>query len=351
MGRGAFYYVAIGSIVCVLGFSANTSFAGFPRLCRLLALDGYLPEAFAHRGRRLAFSHGILALALFSGVLLIVFRGVTDALIPLFALGAFLAFTMSQAAMVRHWQKDGQRHYGKLIMNAVGAACTGVTCVVVIASKLTEGAWVSILLICGMLALFAGVRRHHDFIALATHTNASLEVGPPRAPIAVVPMRRWDAVSLKALRFAIGFAPDVVAVQVLTGEHLVDDLTDRWAALAEEPARRLGLPPPRLVVLASEYRRLYQPLITYVTNLAREHPARQVAVIVAELVEPRWYHFFLHTHTASVLRSLLLVRGGPQIVLIEAPWYLRDWIPERQRLQGRARRIAPQHPQKSTSRA
>jgi hypothetical protein len=330
-GRGAVYFVTMVSVLSVLTLSANTSFADFPRLWRLLALDGFLPEAFAHRGRRLMFSYGIVVLSVLSGALLIVFGGITDALIPLFAIGAFLSFTLSQAGMVEHWRRrPGNK--GKLTMNAIGAICTGVTCCVVLVSKFTEGAWISVLVILATLILFWGVRRHKDFIERVTKTDAPLDVGPPRPPIAVVPMRRWDCVSLKALRFALGFAPDVVAVQVLTDKDAVDDLRDRWACLAEEPARKLGLEPPKLVVLASEYRRLYDPLIEHVRELARAHPARQVAVIVPELMELRWYHFFLHTHTASVLRELLLLRGGPQIVVVETPWYLKDWLPERQRI-------------------
>jgi hypothetical protein len=124
----------------------------------------------------------------------------------------------------------------------------------------------------------------------------------------------------------------VVVVQVLTGDREVHDLRDRWAKLVEEPARRSGHTPPQLVVLRSEHRELFAPLLRFVTQLASEHPDRQVAVVVPEMVEPRWYHYLLHNHTASVLKAMLLFRGGPQIVVINTPWYLRDWLPERRRL-------------------
>jgi hypothetical protein len=145
-------------------------------------------------------------------------------------------------------------------------------------------------------------------------------------------MRRWDAVSLKALRFSLGFAEEVVAVQVLTGDREVDDLQGRWRELAEAPALAQGLKAPKLVVLRSDYRQLFAPLLKYVSELAEQHADRQVAVVIAELVEPRWYHYLLHNHTASLLRALLIFRGGPQIVVISAPWYLQDWVPEHRRL-------------------
>jgi hypothetical protein len=335
IGRGPFYYLAIASVVTVLVLSANTSFADFPRVCRMLAGDRFLPEPFVHRGRRLTFSYGILVLAAMAAILLIAFGGITEGLIPLFAIGALSAFTMSQVGMVAHWRKRRGRHARHAsIINVVGAAATGLTLCIVLVSKFTEGAWISLLLAGGMLVLFRQVRRHYDFIARATATDASLEVGPPRPPIAVVPMRRWDAVALKGLRFALGFAPDVVAVQVLTQDRDVDDLTDRWPYLVTEPAHTLGLKAPSLVVLRSEYRQLFAPLLDLVTDLAAKHPERQIAVIVPELIELRWYHYLLHNHTASIIKTLLLYRGGPQIVVISAPWYLRDWMPERRRMLG-----------------
>lgn len=333
VGRGPLYYVAIGTIASVLALSANTSFAGFPRLCRVLGADHFLPETFVHRGRRLALSSGILVLSALATVLLVVFGGVTDRLIPLFAVGAFFAFTMSQAGMVMHWRKQsGARAKRALVLNACGAGATAATLAVVLVSKFEEGAWITVLLAGAMIVVFFGVRRHHDFVARVTACDVSLEISPPRRPLAVVPLRAWDAVALKGLRFAIGFAADVVAVQVLTPNRTVDDLTPRWRDLAVVPAERLGLRPPKLVVLPSDYRELFGPLLRFVTSLAEENPDRQVAVVLPELVEPRWYHFLLHNHSASILRALLLFRGGPQIVVVSTPWYLADWLPERRSL-------------------
>lgn len=329
VGQGPFYYLTMGSIVAVLLFSANTSFADFPRVCRMLAGDRFLPESFVHRGRRLTFSHGIVVLAALSAALLVFFRGITDALIPLFAVGALFAFTMSQAGMVAHWWKrKGIRAMHSRILNLLGTIATGTTLIVVLASKLREGAWLSVVLVAGMLVVFKKVRSHYDFIDEATDHPISLAVGPPRPPLAVVPMRRWDAVTVKALRFALGLAEEVMAVQVLTGDRNIDDLTSKWRELAVDPLRAEGRAPPKLVVLPSEYRELYAPVVDFVHRLEDEHPDRPIAVVVPELIETRWYHYLLHNHTASVMRAFLRYRGGPQTVIVSIPWYLSDGRPE-----------------------
>jgi len=336
VGRGPLYYVTLASVVIVLCLSANTSFADFPRLCRILASDRYLPEPFVHRGRRLAFSHGILVLSALSALLLVIFGGITDALIPLFAIGAFLAFTMSQAGMVSHWYRRlpelGGRARLSLALNATGMLATGATALVIMAAKLTEGAWISLVIMGVTLLLFEATRRHFQFIARVTATAESLELGPTRRPLAVVPVRRWDAVALKALRLALGMSSDVICVQVLTGDRDVDDLTPRWKDLAVDPAARQGFPAPQLIVLRSEYRNLFQPLLSYLSELERAHPERQIAVIVPELIERRWYYALLHNHSAALMRALLLLRGGPQLVVVGVPWYLGEWLPERRRL-------------------
>jgi amino acid transporter len=332
VGRGFFYYLTIGSVVTVLALSANTSFADFPRVCRMLAADRFLPEAFMHRGRRLAFSHGIIVLSVLAGTLLVIFGGVTEGLIPLFAVGALSAFTLSQIGMIAHWRKQTPSPHVRraFALNVVGAVATGVTLLVVVAAKFREGAWISLILVVAMLTLFYAVRRHYDFIAAATAADANLEL-PTQPPLAVVPMRRWDAVSLKALRFALGMTPNVTAVQVLTDDRDVDDLSERWAELTE-PVPAVGIPRPSLVVLRSEYRQLFRPLVSFVLQLAEDEPERDIAVVVPELIETRWYHRLLHNQTATLMRALLLFRGGPQIVVVTTPWYLRDWVPERRRL-------------------
>ncbi|HZS37847.1 MAG TPA: APC family permease [Polyangia bacterium] len=323
-GRGWFYSVSIASVFAVLALSANTSFADFPRLCRLLAIDQYLPEAFAHRGRRLVFSHGIVALALVAGALLIVFRGITDRLIPLFAVGAFLAFTLSQAGMVMHWWRERGRHWRKsLVVNAVGAIATCATVAVVLVAKFFEGAWITALVLGLVLLLFSRVRAHYAAIAREIATDEPLDLaGLDAQPIVVVPLRGWSRVTQKALRFALKLSPDVRAVQVRSDDPGIELLASRWRALVEEPARRAGVTPPKLDVVPSSFRETTGPLLDYVFALADAHPGRVVAVVVPQLVEHRWYHYWLHNQRATLIKGLLLLKGRPSIVVINTPWYL-----------------------------
>jgi len=327
-GRGVFYSVTMAAVVAVLALSANTSFADFPRLCRILAADRFLPEPFVHRGRRLAFSRGILVLAGLAAALLIAFGGITEGLIHLFAVGAFLAFTMSQAGMVAHWRRVGGPHARRhLILNACGATATGLTLVVVLVSKFGEGAWITALLIAAAFVMFRGTRRHYEWMEAQTRTSAPLDLRPAQAPLVVVPVRRWDRVTQNGLRFALSLSSEVYALQVITGDARCDDLRGSWKELVEEPAKQEGLTPPRLSVIESRYRRLFRPLVRFVTMLSRSHPGRRVVVVIPEVVERRWYHYLLHNHTAAILRAFLLFRGRKGVVVVETPWYLDDPLP------------------------
>jgi amino acid transporter len=324
-GRGWFYYVTIGSILSVLALSANTGFADFPRLCRVIAQDGFLPHSFAHRGRRLVYSRGILVLAVLSAGLLIGFGGITDNLIPLFAVGAFLAFTLSQAGMVAHWARVGGPHARRsMVINGAGAVCTAVTLAVVLVSKFADGAWVMILLIPALVALFAGVRAHYRAVAREVSTPAPLDACGLKPPLVLLPIRGWSAITRKALRFALKISPDVYALHVADDEERMAELEDCWEQRAQEPAKAAGLPPPKLFVIYDPYRKLYGPLKQVVGDLQRAHPGRDLAVLVPELVPTRWYHFLLHNQTAAVIKAYLLFSGFRRVVVINVPWYLGD---------------------------
>lgn len=323
-GRGVFYYVSISSILMVLALSANTSFVGFPRVFHLLALDEYLPAGFAHRGRRLVYSRGIIILTLLSGLLLVAFGGITDRLIPLFAVGAFTAFTLSQLGMVVHWSKARGEHAARsLVFNAVGALATASTLVIMAVSKFTQGAWLTILVVPPLLLLFLRMRHYREKVEKETAEGGPLETGDISPLIIVIPLRRLDRVARKALRLSLTLSPEVHAVQILAEEMKTADLSARWAELVETPAREAGYSPPKLIVVSSPYREFFGPLLDYIQSLAAEHRDRYIAVIVPELVERKWYHF-LASHRATLLKGLLLLKGGPQIVIINAPWYLRD---------------------------
>jgi amino acid transporter len=325
VGVGPFYYVCIGSILIVLALSANTGFADFPRLCRLIAQDGFLPRVFASRGRRLVYSLGLYVLTGLSAFLLIIFGGITDRLIPLFAVGAFLAFTLSQAGMVVHWwSSEGPARTPAMLVNGLGALATGVTLMVVLVAKFAEGAWVMTLLIPALLAVFVMVWRHYRAVSVEIANPLPLDVANIQPPIVIIPMSQWNRMSQKGLRFALKLSRDIFVVQVQAGAASEGDLSGRWAEFVEGPAKRAHLPVPTLVTLASPYRHVFNPLIDYILETKRAHPDRQIAVLIPELVARRWYHHLLHNKRAAMLKALLLVRGDEDIVVINVPWYLSE---------------------------
>ena len=322
VGQGFFYYLSIGAILAVLALSANTGFADFPRLCRVIAQDGFLPRTFASRGRRLVYSQGIYVLTFLSALLLVIFGGITDQLIPLFAVGAFLAFTLSQAGMVAHWRRVGGKHqFRNMLINGLGAAATGVTLVVVFVAKFTDGAWITALLVSLMLVTFGAVRRHYHHVEIEITNSKPLDVVGLRPPIVILPMNEWNKMSQKGLRFALKLSSDIFVVQVHASDKM-DELRQRWPDLVEAPTREAGLPTPHLVEISSPYRYVLNPIIDYVLKTRDQNPDRQIVVLVPELVAYRWYHHLLHNKRAGMLKALLLLRGDENIVVINVPWYL-----------------------------
>ncbi len=322
-GRGWFYYLTIGSVLVILSLSANTAFADFPRLCKAVAQNSFLPHSFGFRGRRLVYTEGILVLAVLAAILLILFGGVTDRLIPLFAIGAFLAFTLSQAGMVGHWMRvKGKGAARSMIVNGLGAVATGITLVVVLVTKFTSGAWVSALLIAGLVSTMLWVRRHYNEVAQETCSTAPLEVGTLGPPIVVVPIHEWGKIAQRALQFALTLSPDIRAVHVATEEE-TDALRNDWSRVVEAPVRQAGGTPPQLITLPSPYRLILRPILEYVLKAERENPGRQIAVVVPELVEKHWYHYPLHKQRAELLKALLLLHCSERIVLINVPWQIK----------------------------
>ncbi|HEX4642067.1 MAG TPA: APC family permease [Candidatus Acidoferrales bacterium] len=321
-GRGVFYYFTIGSVLLILSLSANTAFADFPRLCKAVAHDGFLPHSFGFRGRRLVYSEGIYVLAVLAAILLVLFRGVTDNLIPLYAIGAFLAFTLSQAGMVGHWRRNRGRGAGRnMLVNGLGAVATGVTLIVVLVAKFTSGAWVSVLLIAGMMSTMMWVRRHYTAVSAETQLSAPLHVKYMGPPIVIVPIESWSLVSQRAMEFALTLSQEIHAVHVGTEEETTT-LRDNWDRLVATPCVKAGGARPTLVTLESPYRLIIKPILDYVLKTELENPDRQIAVIVPELVERHWYHYPLHNQRAELLKALLLVKGSRNIVLINVPWYI-----------------------------
>jgi amino acid transporter len=325
MGRGWFYYLSMTSVLLVLVLSANTSFADFPRVCRVLAQHKFLPDEFAHRGGRLVFSTGIVLLALLAGVLLIVFNGVTDRLIPLFAVGAFLAFTLSELGMVVHWRRSGAAGRRRaMVINACGAAATAMTLVIIVVSKFVEGAWITVLVIPPLIWLFSRIRRYHETLAEEIQAAGPIDVGRGHAPpVIVIPVKRMDRAVRKALSLALEISPDVHGVQILDGEAASESLHATWDRLVAAPARAAGLKPPELIVFKSPLREFFEPVLGALQRVGVQYPHRMVAVMLPEIVERRWYHF-LYRHRLTLLKALLVLRGGPRIVIITIPWYLHE---------------------------
>jgi amino acid transporter len=343
VGRQAFYYVAIGSLLAVLTLSANTSFVDFPRLCRLIAQDRFLPKAFTLVGRRLVFSVGILFLAVAAGLLLVAFRGITDRLIPLFAVGAFLAFTLSQSGMVMHWWKGrggsrSVRHH--LLVNGLGAATTAIALLVIVAAKLTSGAWITLLAIPSLILLFRTVQGYYVRVGRELWEPRPLDLADNDPPVVVLPAETWNGLTKKALRFAMLLSPDVIAVHLSALEGTEKDqeeetLRSRWGEDVEGPARQAGLPLPRLVFLQSPYRRFREPLLEFLATLEERYPRRVIAVVVPELIKRHWWQYLLHNRRARRLRAALLADGGPRVVAIDVPWHLARDEAEAPRFGGR----------------
>ena len=323
VGRGPFYYATLWSVATVLALSANTSFADFPRLCRILAEDRYLPDSFATRGRRLVFTQGILVLAVLSGALLVVFGGVTDRLIPLFAVGAFLAFTLSQAGMVGHWRRIGGPHARHALpLNLAGALATGATTVVVVVSKFAEGAWLTVAVIPTLLYGFVQIQRHYQRIGAQVCSDAPLCIEKANAPIVIVAAQSWNKLTERGIRFALQLSGEVHAVQIKSESAKMQDLTAQWERLVAEPARAAGLRAPQLIVLTSHYRQLFQPFLDYVLELRDRYPNRDLVVVIPDLVVDHWYQRFLHNNRGAILRALLRLRGGPRVAVVNTPFYL-----------------------------
>jgi len=307
-----------------LSFSANTAFSDFPRLTRTIAMRDYLPHVFTLRGRRLLFSHGIYALTGFTAVILILFKGVTDALIPLYAIGAFVAFTLSQAGMVVHWKRLGMDHpkvKRHMFINGFGALATGLTTIVVLVTKFAAGAWVTAILIPTLILLMYSVKRHYTRVHREMADMTPLMLSNLEEPLVVIPMAGWNRISEKAIRFGLLMSKDIKIVHVHSEdeEHGVED---EWDEMILKPIREKGMAEPELVTIMSNYRFIISPLMDYILRLEAENPGRKVAVLLPELVVRHWWENLLHNQRVQLLKIFLLLKGNQRIVVINIPWYL-----------------------------
>src|SRR5215469_3724303 len=282
VGNGWFYYLTIGSVLLVLALSANTAFADFPRLTRAIAMDDYMPHVFLIRGRRLLYSWGIYVLVVLTATLLIIFRGVTDRLIPLYAIGAFLAFTLSQAGMVMHWRRQGGSPF-RMFANGVGAVATGITVIVVLLAKFTEGAWITALLIVVMIVFMHMVKRHYLRVEREVSLDRPIEPAHVGEPIVVVPIDRWSRITEKALSFALSMSNDIRCVHVQIADE-PDEICKEWDAFIADPLQHDGKCIPKLVILKSPYRYVLQLVLDYVLKVEHESEVCKICVLVPALV-------------------------------------------------------------------
>jgi hypothetical protein len=223
---------------------------------------------------------------------------------------------------VEHWRKSRGRGWRRsMAINGLGAMATGATLVIVLVAKFGEGAWISALLIAGMVTGMMWVRRHYDDVARETQLSSPLEVPSMGPPIVIVPVSSWTTISQRAIQFALTISPEIHAVHVGTEEE-TGKLQGEWERIVTEPVRRAGGTPPTLVTLASPYRLIVKPILDYALMIEETNPGRQVAVVVPELVENHWYHYPLHNQRAEVLKAWLLLKGSRSIVLINVPWHI-----------------------------
>jgi amino acid transporter len=322
-GRGWFYHFTMWSIFLALCLSANTAFAGFPRLARSIAIQDYLPHVFTIRGRRLLFSHGIYALTGFTFVILVALRGDVDRLISLYAIGAFLAFTLSQAGMVQHWRREDPSHKGRLwhmFVNGLGAVATGITTIIVLIAKFTSGAWMVALLVPALILLMVAIKQHYDSVRIMVRSGP-LNLSNLLEPIVVLPMARWDRMTEKALRFAVLLSKEIKVLNVDCDDG-EESLCNVWEKNVLNPIREKGLPEPELITLHSTFRLVISPLMDYILEMEQQNPERKITVLLPELVVNHWWENLLHNQRVQLLKLLLLLRGKQRIIVVDIPWYL-----------------------------
>jgi amino acid transporter len=330
--RGFLYLATIAGTTIILMMAANTAYADFPRLSALVAADSYLPRQLTYRGSRLVFSYGIMTLALIACLLIIVFRASVTALIPLYAIGVFLSFTLSQSGMAHRWWKIGHLAPGqelqergstlrqepgwqhKMVINGFGAILTAIVMMVFAATKFAHGAWV-VLVLMPLLVIFF-LRIHHHYAELAA--DLSLEKNSPEALVAsrhrvILTISGVHQGTLKALRYARTLSNDVTAVHVSIDSAEAERIKDKWDVWGE------GV---RLVILESPYRLLIEPLLGYIEMVINQgQPNELITIVVPQFVPRRWWHNLLHTQAALILRMALITKPG--ITVTDVPYHVR----------------------------
>ncbi len=310
-GRSVLYYLVQTATTLILVLAANTAFADFPRLASIVARDRYMPRQFMNQGDRLAFSNGILVLSFFAALLIIFFRGDTQSLLPLYMIGVFVSFTLSQAGMVVHWRQTKEPGWQtSALINGFGAAVTFVVLIIVAVTKTLEGAWIVILLIPAIVALFKATRRHYDHVA----AQLTLRGYAPQRRVhntVLIPIGGIQRAVVEALRYAETLSDDVRAVYVDVDPAATTQVKREWTTWGGRA---------QLVVLDSPFRSLMEPLLEYIERVERERPDDYVTVILPEFVPARWWQHLLHNQRALLIKGALLFR--PNTVVTSVPFHL-----------------------------
>ena len=312
-GQSPLYYLVQGVTALILVLAANTSFADFPRVASFLARDGFVPRQFANRGDRLAYSNGILILTVLSVSLLVVFHGDTHALIPLYAVGVFLSFTLKQASMVRYWLRRRRQPgwMSGVTVQSIGATATGLVMVIIAVTKFTHGAWIVVVLIPTLVVAFVTVRRHYDQVARQLSIDGADTEPPLTAHSVLVLVGDVHRGVLRAMRYARALSEDARGVYVEITPEQTRRVEERWGRFAS------GMP---LVVLRSPYRSVAGPLLEYLDHLQRQAPEQFITIILPEFIPARWWQHLLHNQTALLIKGALLFRKG--IVVTNVPYHL-----------------------------
>jgi amino acid transporter len=312
-GRGPIYYLVQAATTLILVLAANTAYADFPRLASIVSRDGFLPRQFMNQGDRLAFSNGILVLSAFAALLIIAFRGDTQALLPLYMIGVFISFTLSQTGMVIHWRQTRDPGWKtSALINGFGAVTTGVVLIIVAVTKTFEGAWIVLVLIPIIVMLFRATRRHYDHVG----AQLTLRNYTPQRKVhntVLIPIGGIQRAVVEALRYAETLSDDVRGVYVDVDPAATDQVQREWATWGGRT---------QLIVLPSPYRSVMEPLLEYIEQVENERPDDYVTVILPEFVPARWWQHLLHNQRALLIKGALLFR--PNTVVTSVPFHLAE---------------------------
>ena len=312
-GTGALYYsLQIGTML-LLVLAANSAFAGFPHLASILARDGYMPRQMATFGDRLVFSNGIVILGIFACFLLILFHGDTHALIPLYAVGVFISFTLSQSGMVRRWLTKKGPHWRKnLIVNGVGAVTTGIATIILATTKFTQGAWIVFLLILILVSMFRSIRSHYKAVAEQITLTRDHRPPLPRRNIVVIPINGVNQAVIRAVDYARSRPGEIHAVMVDVDPQSTARIQIQWAQWG------CGV---NLIALPSPYRSVLKSLLDYIENILEKEPDIWVTVVIPEILPAHWWQGILHNQRALLLKTALLFKE--RVILTDVPFHLK----------------------------